>query len=100
MCLATLPRMKLGGRCLRLCELAVELLAKLPRLCSGDRGLKAAQKMVEIDVRHTSILHCRLVMSVILAVSPAPVFLARSANTGCRFFGLLSPTEVESTYPA
>ena len=53
----------------------LEPLAKLPHLL-WRQGLKAAQEMVEIDVRHTSILHCRLVMSVILADSPAPVFLA------------------------
>ena len=41
-----------GRSALRLGDLAVELLAKLPRLL-GRQGLEAAQEVVEIAVCHT-----------------------------------------------
>ena len=59
----------------RLGEPAVELLAKLPHLLRR-LSLKTAQKAVEIDLRHTSILHCRLALALNLADSATPVSLA------------------------
>jgi hypothetical protein len=49
----------LGGRRLRLGDLAVELLAKLPRLL-GRQALEAAQEVVETAVCHSPE---RIVMS-------------------------------------
>ena len=66
-----------NGRLLRLGELAVELLAKLPHLLRRQ-GLDAAQEVVEIAMRHRdqmwySVMHLRPSL-------PRPAVLAKASG--------------------